>query len=71
MNKAKKRARQQRALERLERDIEVDGLGHARNCTFSQGMQHHALKKALGLYPNLPPAMHPRDPRALAQRSFL
>lgn len=57
MANSKKLRRQQRALERLEGRIALDGLGFAESCnkhrnTWSQEREHHTLRKRLGIVGN-------------------
>ena len=64
----KKLRRQQRALDRLEAKIEIDGLGFARSPSvsensWSQEREHHRLRDKLGLIPKGPVRMHPSDSR--------
>lgn len=66
MANAKKLRRQQRALERLEARIEIDGLGLARQPgvsgnTWEENREHYNLREALGLNPKLAPRPHPAD----------
>lgn len=56
MANIKKQKRRERALERLEKRIELDGLGFAKNSQsssnkFSHEIEHHALRSNLGKLP--------------------
>ena len=65
MTNTKKQRRRERALERLEKKIELDGLGFAKSSQassnkFSHEIEHHALRKNLGKLPKFSGNPKPR-----------